>query len=76
MQAKAAAFLLKLVNMVRAMEHSTYVSGNFGLPLGANGFVNTTFEIGSTEDTNRAVQRADAAQLSCRWLSQTFQILQ
>jgi len=40
-----------------------YVSGNFGLPLGANGFVNTTFEIGSTEDTNRAVQRADAAQL-------------
>ena len=41
----------------------TYVSGNFGLPLGANGFVNTTFEIGSLGDTNRAVQRADAAGL-------------
>lgn len=40
-----------------------YVSGNFGLPLGANGFVNTTFEIGSSDDTNRAVQRADAAGL-------------
>ena len=40
-----------------------YVSGNFGLPLGANGFVNTTFEIGSLGDTNRAVQRADAAGL-------------
>ena len=41
----------------------TYVSGNFGLPLGANGFVNTTFEVGSLGDTNRAVQRADAAGL-------------
>lgn len=40
-----------------------YVSGNFGLPLGSNGFVNTTFEIGSMEDTNRAIQRADAASL-------------
>ena len=40
-----------------------YVSGNFGLTLGANGFVNTTFEIGSLGDTNRAVQRADAAGL-------------
>ena len=26
----------------------TYVSANFGLPLGSNGFVNTTFEIGSS----------------------------
>ena len=40
-----------------------YFSGNFGLPLGTNGFVNTTFEMGSLGDTNRAVQRADAAGL-------------
>ncbi|MDG0972203.1 MAG: TonB-dependent receptor [Porticoccaceae bacterium] len=39
----------------------TYVSGNFGLPLGSNGFVNTTFEIGSSNETDRSVQRSDAA---------------
>ena len=38
----------------------TYVSANFGLPLGANGFVNTTFEIGSSDETDRSVQRRDA----------------
>ena len=38
----------------------TYVSGNFGLPLGSNGFVNTTFEVGSSDETDRSVQRADA----------------
>ena len=41
----------------------SYVSANFGLPLGSNGFVNTTFEIGSTDETDRSVQRADAAAL-------------
>ena len=41
----------------------TYVSGNFGLPLGSNGFVNTTFEVGSSDETDRSVQRADAARL-------------
>ena len=39
----------------------SYVSANFGLPLGANGFVNTTIEIGSSDETDRSVQRADAA---------------
>ena len=42
----------------------TYVSGNFGLPLGSNGFVNTTFEVGSSDETDRSVQRTDAAQLT------------
>lgn len=41
----------------------TYVSANFGLPLGSNGFVNTTFEIGSSDETDRSVQRSDAATL-------------
>ena len=41
----------------------TYVSGNFGLPLGSNGFVNTTFEVGSSDATDRSVQRKDAATL-------------
>lgn len=54
---------------VRAGEYSEgdgameYVSANFGLPLGSNGFINTTFEIGSSDETNRAVQRADATAL-------------
>jgi len=42
----------------------SYVSANFGLPLGANGFVNTTIEIGSSDETDRSVQRADAAGLA------------
>jgi len=41
----------------------TYVSGNFGMPLGSNGFVNTTFEVGSSDETDRSVQRTDAATL-------------
>jgi len=41
----------------------SYVSANFGLPLGANGFVNTTIEIGSSDETDRSVQRSDAAGL-------------
>jgi len=42
----------------------SYVSGNFGLPLGSNGFVNTTFEIGSSDETDRSIQRTDAATLT------------
>ncbi|MEJ6773459.1 MAG: TonB-dependent receptor, partial [Porticoccaceae bacterium] len=42
----------------------SYVSGNFGLPLGSNGFVNTTFEVGSSDETDRSVQRTDAATLT------------
>lgn len=33
----------------------TYVSGNFGLPLCCNGFVNTTFGISSSDATARSV---------------------
>ena len=37
------------------------VSGNVGLPLGATGFANLSFEYGATDPTNRAIQRNDAA---------------
>ena len=39
------------------------VAANFGLPLGATGFVNVSAEHGETDDTIRSVQRADAAEL-------------
>ncbi|HFB55418.1 MAG TPA: TonB-dependent receptor, partial [Hellea balneolensis] len=39
------------------------VSGNIGLPLGENGFVNITGEYGESDGTFRAVQRTDAAAL-------------
>lgn len=42
---------------------STVVSGNVGLPLTENGFANFSFEIADTQDTDRSVQRTDAAQL-------------
>ncbi len=37
------------------------ISGNFGLPLTANGYANITFEYGQTDPTDRSVQRDDAA---------------
>ena len=47
-----------------AGDGGTYtVSGNLGLPLGQAGFANLSAEYGSTGDTNRSVQRADAAAL-------------
>ncbi len=39
------------------------ISGNIGLPLGDNGFVNISAEYGASDGTFRAVQRADAANL-------------
>ena len=39
------------------------LAGNFGLPLGASGFVNVSAEYGETDDTIRSVQRADAVEL-------------
>lgn len=39
------------------------VAGNFGLPLGATGFANFSFEAGQSDATNRSVQRNDAAAL-------------
>ena len=42
----------------------SYVSANFGLPLGANGFVNTTIEVGSSDETDRSIQRSDATDLT------------
>ena len=39
------------------------LAGNFGLPLGAGGFLNVSAEYGETGDTIRSVQRADAAEL-------------
>ena len=38
-------------------------AGNFGLPMGANGFVNLSFEYGGADPTDRSVQRQDAAAL-------------
>ncbi len=39
------------------------LSGNVGLPLGEDGFANLSFEYGNTGDTDRSVQRDDAAGL-------------
>ncbi len=39
------------------------ISGNIGLPLGDNGFVNISAEYGASDGTFRAVQRGDAANL-------------
>ncbi len=39
------------------------VAGNFGLPMGANGFANLSFEYGEADPTSRSVQRLDAAAL-------------
>jgi iron complex outermembrane recepter protein len=39
------------------------VSGNLGMPLTSNGFANFSFEYGSTDPTNRSIQRDDAAAL-------------
>ena len=39
------------------------VSGNIGLPLGGAGFANLSLEYGSTDATDRAIQRDDAAAL-------------
>ena len=40
-----------------------HVAGNVGLPLGATGFANLSFEYGAADPTSRSVQRADAAAL-------------
>jgi iron complex outermembrane receptor protein len=42
---------------------TTTVAGNFGLPLGKTGFANLSFEVGSSDPTDRSVQRDDAAGL-------------
>ena len=42
---------------------TTTFSGNVGLPLGKGGFANLSFEYGSTDATDRSVQRGDAAAL-------------
>ena len=39
------------------------ISGNIGLPLGDNGFVNITGEYGAADGTSRSTQRSDAAGL-------------
>ncbi|MEM7763769.1 MAG: TonB-dependent receptor [Pseudomonadota bacterium] len=39
------------------------VSGNIGLPIGNSGFANLSLEYGSTDDTDRSIQRDDAAGL-------------
>jgi len=41
----------------------TTVAGNIGLPFSSNGFVNASFEYGTTDATDRSVQRDDAAGL-------------
>ena len=39
------------------------ISGNIGLPLTSSGFANFSFEYGESDDTDRSVQRDDAAAL-------------
>ena len=46
----------------RAGDGTSYtIAGNIGLPLGESGFANLSLEYGSSDPTNRSVQRADAA---------------
>jgi iron complex outermembrane recepter protein len=40
------------------------ISGNIGLPVTSEGFLNLSFEYGETDPTNRSVQRDDAAALA------------
>ena len=48
----------------RAGDGTSYtIAGNIGLPLGESGFANLSLEYGSSDPTNRSVQRADAAAL-------------
>ena len=48
----------------RAGDGDAYtVAGNVGLPLGATGFANLSFEYGNADPTDRSVQRAAAAAL-------------
>ena len=43
---------------------ATYsLAGNAGLPLGATGFANLSFEYGAAEPTDRSIQRSDVAAL-------------
>ena len=43
---------------------ATYsLAGNVGLPLGATGFANLSFEYGGAEPTDRSIQRSDVAAL-------------
>ncbi|MEM7082772.1 MAG: TonB-dependent receptor [Pseudomonadota bacterium] len=39
------------------------IEGNIGLPLSSNGFANLSFEYGEADDTDRSIQRDDAAGL-------------
>ena len=39
------------------------LAGNVGAPLGEDGFVNVSLEYGTTDPTNRAIQRQDAANI-------------
>lgn len=39
------------------------IAGNIGLPLGQSGFANLSLEYGSSDDTDRSIQRDDAAGL-------------
>ena len=50
-------------NGIGGRSRSYSVSGNVGLPLGADGFANLSFEYGGADPTNRAIQRNDAAAL-------------
>ena len=42
---------------------TTTIAGKYGLPLGQDGFVTTSFQIRQADDTSRSVQRPDAASL-------------
>jgi iron complex outermembrane receptor protein len=42
---------------------TTTIAGKYGLPLGQDGFVTTSFQIRQADDTSRSLQRPDAAAL-------------
>ena len=60
---QGAAFEVKTGATYSGDGENYSLAGNFGLPLGASGFLNVSAEYGETGDTIRSVQRADAAEL-------------
>ena len=61
--AQGATFSTKLGSYYEGDGQLAEYAANIGMPLFKNGFANVSFEYGTSESTNRSVQRADAAAL-------------
>ncbi len=61
--AEGAAFEARYGEFDAGDGETTSLAGNFGLPFTDNGFANFSFEVGSSDPTDRSVQRNDARDL-------------